>query len=361
MTSGAIQIRGLVKRYGPFVAVGGIDLDVAPGSLVSLLGPSGCGKTTTLRMIAGFIGPDAGTIAVDGRVLTDATSSLPPERRDMGMVFQSYAVWPHMTVFENIAYGLRTRRVDKAEIRRRVDAIVDLVGLRGHETKYPSALSGGQQQRVALARAVVTEPRILLLDEPLSNLDTKLRETMRYELRRIQQNLGITTVFVTHSQEEALVMSDQIAVMREGSIIEQGTPQALYARPATRFVADFIGVANFLGGTVAGIDGERVRIDGPQGPLEGVWGGGDRERAQLLLRPEHIELHPGDAAEITGVNTLRARVVEAAFNGSIVDYVLDWDGQERLRAQAFAPQRFSPGDAVRLRFAAENARTVTDA
>lgn len=358
MSSGAIQIRGLVKTYGAFTTVGGIDLDVAPGSLVSLLGPSGCGKTTTLRMIAGFINPNAGRISVDGDVLSEAGSSTPPERRNMGMVFQSYAVWPHMTVSENIAYGLRTRRAPAAEIKRKVDEIVELVGLSGHEHKYPNALSGGQQQRVALARAVVTRPRILLLDEPLSNLDTKLREVMRFELRRIQQSLGITTVFVTHSQEEALVMSDQVAVMRDGLIVEQGTPHELYERPRSRFVADFMGLANFISGEVADESGDRIRLRTPFGLVEGA-GSGAGGAPQIMVRPQHIELLPA-SPEPSTLNDFPATVTEAAFNGSIIDYTLDAGGPVPLRVQAFTPQRFNLGDAVRVRFDAATARVVTD-
>lgn len=355
MSSGAIKIGGLVKRYGAFTAVDNVSLEVAPGSLVSLLGPSGCGKTTTLRMIAGFIEPDEGTIAVDGDVLSRPGGTVAPERRHMGMVFQSYAVWPHMTVFDNIAYGLRSSRTAGQETKRRVAAIVELVGLAGQEKKFPSALSGGQQQRVALARAVVTEPRILLLDEPLSNLDTKLRETMRYELRRIQQSLGITTIFVTHSQEEALVMSDQIAVMRGGSIVEQGTSHQLYSAPRTRFVADFIGLANLIQGEITGSNNGRVRLATPQGPVEANAGASAGANI-VLVRPQHIELCPPH--ERGGVNDFAARVTEASFNGSFVDYVVDWGGGSPLRAQTFTPQKFQAGDQVRVRFSPDSAITV---
>ncbi len=359
MKAGAIRIRGLTKRYGAFTAVDNVDLDVEPGALMALLGPSGCGKTTTLRMIAGFIKLDAGTISVDGDLLSDASTVRPPERRNMGMVFQSYAVWPHMTVADNIAYGLKMRGVGRAQTRARVDKILDVVGLRGQEAKYPGALSGGQQQRVALARAVIVEPRILLLDEPLSNLDAKLRESMRHELRRIQQSLGITAVFVTHSQEEALSMADHIAVMRDGRVIERGTPQSLYSAPATRFVADFVGLANFLEGDVVGRAGDRVRIETPTGTVEAVWGGGSEKQAQVLIRPEHLELHSPDSLPVPGKNSLEARIVEATFSGSVVDYLVDAGDESRLRVQAFAPQRYHAGQPVRLCFSPEYARTVS--
>ena len=242
MAEPALEIAGLTKRFGSLLAVDNIDLIVSPGELVTLLGPSGCGKTTTLNMIAGFIEPDAGIIRLQG----DAVETLPPFRRDLGLVFQDYALFPHMTAAENIGFGLRMRRVTRAEAARRVDEMLDLVQLRGLGDRRPLQLSGGQRQRVALARALVIRPAMLLLDEPLSNLDLKLREEMRVEISALQRRLGIATVFVTHDQGEALTMSDRVAVMRAGRIEQIGTPKEIYERPATRFVANFIGAANLI-------------------------------------------------------------------------------------------------------------------
>src|SRR5437868_7336424 len=249
-----LKLRGIEKRYGDVAAVAGLDLELAQGEFVSLLGPSGCGKTTTLRMIAGFIDPTAGSIEMDGQVLSSASGSLPPEKRGMSMIFQSYAVWPNMTVGQNVAFGLELRRLPRDEVRRRVAEMLDVVQM-GHLAKrYPAELSGGQQQRVALARAIVIKPSVLLLDEPLSNLDANLREEMRFEIRRLHDEFKITTVYVTHDQAEAMVTSDRIAVMNQGRIEQVDAPHALYTRPKTRFVAGFVGRTNFLEGTSDGRD-----------------------------------------------------------------------------------------------------------
>ncbi|MCC6176620.1 MAG: ABC transporter ATP-binding protein [Chloroflexi bacterium] len=245
-----LQLTGLTKHYGSTVAVAGVDLDVRDREFMTLLGPSGSGKTTILRMIAGFIEPTAGAILVDGRPIQDE----PPERRDIGMVFQSYALFPHMTVFKNVSFGLERRRIPAAEQQRRVEEVLALVRLAGLEGRYPRQLSGGQQQRVALARALVIRPTLLLLDEPLSNLDAKLRGEVRLEIRRLQRELGITTILVTHDQEEALTVSDRVAVMRDGLLQQVAAPTELYHRPANRFVADFVGKTNFLAATR--LDGE---------------------------------------------------------------------------------------------------------
>jgi putative spermidine/putrescine transport system ATP-binding protein len=251
-----LELIELVKRYGSTYAVRDLSLDVADGELICLLGPSGCGKTTTLRMIGGFITPDGGDVRIDGRSIVRE----PPERRPTGMVFQRYTLWPHMDVWHNVAFGLELRHQPRAEIDRKVRAALELVGLPGVERRHPSQLSGGQQQRVALARALVLEPRILLLDEPLSNLDAQLRVRMREEVTAIQRRVGITTVFVTHDQEEALSIADRIAVMRLGVMEQIATPSELYARPATQFVATFIGTMNLIEGRVE--DGGEV-IAGP--------------------------------------------------------------------------------------------------
>ena len=247
-----VRIEGLVKRFGEVTAVDGISLSVAKGEMVTLLGPSGCGKTTTLNMIAGFEKPDAGEIIVGERLISSQSKNVlvPPHRRNLGMVFQSYGLWPHFRVGENVAYGLRMRSLSKEELRRRVRDALRLVRLDGYENRYPSQLSGGQQQRVAFARAIVYEPDVLLLDEPLSNLDAALREEMRLELKELQNKTGHTAIFVTHDQLEAMVMSDRVVVMDAGQIVQIGTPEEVYENPNCRFVAGFIGIANFLAGQV---------------------------------------------------------------------------------------------------------------
>jgi putative spermidine/putrescine transport system ATP-binding protein len=242
-----LEISGLIKHFGAVLAVDSFTLDVEHGAFVSLLGPSGCGKSTILRMVAGLLQPDAGRVAVAGKDVT----WLPPNKRNIGLVFQSYALFPHMSVFENVAFGLRRRRVDEATIRTRVNEALEMVRLGGLERRLPKELSGGQQQRVALARAIAPQPSLLLLDEPLSNLDAKLRDVMRFELRRLQQDLSITTVFVTHDQEEALTMSDRICVLSQGMLHQVGSPREIYDNPATPFVAEFFGRSNGFQATVA--------------------------------------------------------------------------------------------------------------
>src|SRR5262247_2232372 len=258
-----ITLRGLPKSFGAnseVAAVSDITLDISDNSFVTLLGPSGCGKTTTLRLIAGYLVPDAGTIEVDGRTVSSASSVVSPEARGMGMVFQNYAIWPHKTVFENVVFGLKLRKVPAADAKKKVTDALALVNLAGLEQRYPNELSGGQQQRVALARSLVVEPEILLLDEPLSNLDAKLRERMRGELKQLQRRTGITFVYVTHDQAEALALSDKIAVIHGGRLMQFGTPREVYGRPASRVVADFMGLVNLLPATVIAADDGRVRL-----------------------------------------------------------------------------------------------------
>jgi spermidine/putrescine ABC transporter ATP-binding subunit len=295
-----LTLEKIVKRYGATTAVGPIAIDVHQGELLTLLGPSGCGKTTTLHIIAGLTMPSEGRLLLLGRDITN----LAPPYRDMGLVFQSYALFPHKTIGENVAFGLRMRNVAKAEITERVRRILDIVGLPNVESRYPHQLSGGQRQRVALARALVIEPSILLLDEPLSNLDALLRKRMRLELRDIQQRLGITTVFVTHDQEEAFEMSDRVVLMNNGHIEQIGSPEDIYDRPQTRFAAEFIGEASLLEGTVVRRDGEDVVValgDGLSIPAKPVSLGLEvGNRVTLMSRPERVELvqqpGAGDAA-----------------------------------------------------------------
>ena len=287
-----LVLKNVSRRYGAVEAVADFSLELVPGEFVSLLGPSGCGKTTTLRMIAGFMPPSAGTIEMDGQQISSPSSVVPPERRRMSMIFQSYAIWPNMTVGENVGFGLQVRRLSRGEIDRKVDAILDVVQMRNLKARYPAELSGGQQQRVALARAIVVEPEVLLLDEPLSNLDANLREEMRFEIRRLHDEFKITTVYVTHDQSEAMVTSDRIVVMNKGRIEQIDAPHVLYARPKSRFVAGFIGRTNFLEGTRQGGD---VGFDGfaaAAGRLEGANGTGS---LLYSLRPQAIGVTESEA------------------------------------------------------------------
>ena len=303
-TGGGLALRGLTKSLGGRDVVAGIDLDVAKGELVSLLGPSGCGKTTTLRMVAGFLPVDGGTVSMGGTDVTDRG----PERRPSAMVFQNYALWPHMTVTQNVAFPLRTRRVSKQRTAERVREALELVGLTHHADSKPTAISGGEQQRVALARAIVQEPDVLLLDEPLSNLDAKLRVSVRDEIRRIQQRLGITTVIVTHDQDEALSVSDRIAVMHDGRIEQVASPTDLYARPGTRFVASFIGATS----TVRGAFLADVRTPFADGD-------------EVLVRPEQVTLVPDAPVTATVTRVLMrghfAEVVLAAGDAELRSFV----------------------------------------
>ncbi len=314
MTSAAIKLDQVTKTFdGRVMAVDSVTLDIAAGEFFSLLGPSGCGKTTSLRMIAGFEHPDSGRVHVGGRDITD----LPVHRRDMGMVFQSYALFPHRTVAENVAFGLRMREVPKPDIERRVAAALAQVALTGFEARKPGQLSGGQQQRVALARALVVEPPVLLCDEPLGALDRKLRQQMQFELKELQKRLGVTLVFVTHDQEEALAMSDRIAVMNKGKVEQVGTPTEIYERPRTRFVADFIGEINILE------EGGRLRA----------------------LRPEKIRLVAADGARLSG------RVETSNYlGGSTLLRVQPANGPSMLVRETHAGERASraPGDSVGL-------------
>ncbi len=325
-----LRLVEVAKRFGPTVAVGGVSLDIEEGCFFTLLGPSGCGKTTLLRVVAGFHLPDRGEVYLRDRRITH----LAPHLRGTAMVFQEYALFPHMTVEENVAYGLRMRRVPAAQARARVARVLELVGLVGQEGKYPHQLSGGQQQRVALARALVVEPEVLLLDEPLSNLDAKLRVRVREELRELQRRLGQTTVYVTHDQEEALALSDRIAVMNEGRVLQVGTPEEIYLRPKNRFVAEFVGVANFLEGYWVGPGVVRTGT----GELRVAEAAAPQGRALLAVRPEEVRLHRG--APDGAVNLLRGRVRSVTFLGSVrrctvemdgVSWVVDVRGEESVR------------------------------
>ncbi|CAN5530402.1 ABC transporter ATP-binding protein [soil metagenome] len=327
LNSQPVILKGVTKLFGRIAAVDGVSLVAEAGKLTTLLGPSGCGKTTTLRMIGGFYDPDEGEISIGSRVV----NGLPPYARSTRTVFQSYALFPHMTVFENVAFGLRATGVPRGEIRPRVEEALELVGLTGTGGRPSGQLSGGQQQRVAFARALVTRPEVLLLDEPLSNLDAKLRVHMRLEIRKLQQDLGITTVYVTHDQEEAMSLSDHVVVMNEGRVEQQGPPHEIYEKPATRFVADFIGISNFVSARVREVTprtvvvealGRKVALEPPKGREALIPG----QTVSLVIRPEHLHLdrlHPGEEQSSASVATgLQGKVVSVSYLGAAASYLV---------------------------------------
>ncbi|AMQ18001.1 ABC transporter ATP-binding protein [Thermococcus peptonophilus] len=287
-----VRLENVVKEFDGVQAVKGINLHIKHGELFTLLGPSGCGKTTTLRMIAGLDYPTSGKIYFGDQEVT----YLPSYERGAVLVFQNYALWPHMTVFDNVAYGLKLKKLPKEEIRKKVEWALELVKLKGFENRYPTQLSGGQQQRVAIARALVVEPKVLLLDEPLSNLDAKLRLEMRSEIRRIQRELGITVIYVTHDQEEAMAISDRIAVMNVGTVEQVGTPRDIYERPQSEFVASFMGKTNVIPAKVVKREGNKVTVEFESFRLDGLHYDGDGDNVVLVIRPERIKLHPVENA-----------------------------------------------------------------
>ncbi|KRC49692.1 spermidine/putrescine ABC transporter ATP-binding protein [Leifsonia sp. Root227] len=332
-TDGSVQLRGVTKLFGSQTAVDHIDLDVHSGEFISLLGPSGCGKTTLLRMIAGFEHPDAGDILVGGASVLNT----PPFKRPVNTVFQSYALFPHMTVAENVAYGLRQKRVPRAEIAGRVRDALDMARMGGFADRSPQKLSGGQQQRVALARALVNRPRVLLLDEPMSALDRKLREEMQIELKLLQRQLGITFVFVTHDQQEALSMSDRIVVMQGGAVQQVGSTESVYLSPANAFVAGFIGKQNFLDATVQQ-DGVLLAADGPVGSAAGRQDAHAGDRVRVAVRAEAVTV----VAERPETNAVRGTLAGISFLGDVIQYVVvTAAGVELLSRQA-------PGQAAHL-------------
>ncbi|WP_322806751.1 ABC transporter ATP-binding protein [Thermanaerothrix sp.] len=338
-----LSLQNLSKRFGPTLAVRDFNLEVERGEFVSFLGPSGCGKTTTLRMIAGFELPTSGRIILDGSDIT----TLPPNRRHIGMVFQSYALFPNLTVADNIAFGLKVAKRPPEEIRKTVSEMLDLIRLTGFENRYPYQLSGGQQQRVALARALAIRPRVLLLDEPLSALDAKIRVELRAEIRRIQQTLGITAIYVTHDQEEALSLSDRVVVMYEGRIEQVGTPFEVYNYPKTRFVASFIGQLNLIPVIVEDPQQGKVRFDNNVLQVEPLPHLSRGQAVTLALRPEEMNL-----GEVEGRNHVRGRVLDVMFLGAIVRVRVDLQGREVL-ADLFNERQLAlprPGDQVIINF-----------
>jgi iron(III) transport system ATP-binding protein len=342
-----ISVRGLSKRFGANVVVDRATFDIEEGELFTLLGPSGCGKTTLLRLIAGFYAPDEGEVRFGEQVV----NQVPPHERGIGMVFQNYALWPHMTVFENAAYGLKLRKLPRSEIEGRIRGVLEKVKLAGLEDRYPGQLSGGQQQRVALARALVLNPKILLLDEPLSNLDAKIRVQVRAEIRKLQQELGITTVYVTHDQEEALTLSDRIAVFNQGRVFQVGPPKALYERPANRFVADFIGINNLIDGVVQSSNDFLV-VKTALGELRALpekrFKAGDR--CVLSIRPENTSIE-GHSSE----NRVTGTIAFAAYLGNTLRYDVDVGQGLVIKADVRDPwhqEELATGAPVTLGFAA---------
>lgn len=349
MADDLIEIDGLVKRYGAVAALAGVSINVRQGEFLALLGPSGCGKTTLLRSIAGFVDPTEGVVRIGGRVIND----VPPHERPVNTVFQNYALFPHMTVAENVAFGPRRKGTPKAEIAKQVAEVLALVGMDGYGERYPRQLSGGQQQRIALARAIINQPQVLLLDEPLGALDLKLRKRMQVELKRLHERLGITFIYVTHDQEEALAMADRIAVMDQGQVAQIGTGQEIYRAPNSRYVADFIGEANLVDCTVKDA---RLYVDGTVLPYDAV---GTGDRATLMVRPEDIRLgEPPAGGESV---SLQAVVRDKVFLGSAWRvYAALPTGQEIAvqTAASEAVDRAAKGTAVTLWWPCDRGRVL---
>ena len=344
-----VSLHGLTKKFTGMAAVDDLNLEIKDGEFVSLLGPSGCGKTTTLRLVAGFLQPDGGEIRVDGNVISSPSLLVPPERRNMSMIFQSYAVWPHMTVFQNVAYGLKFKKLAKQATLEKVERLLRVVHLEALKERYPAELSGGQQQRVALARALVVEPQILLLDEPLSNLDANLREEMRFEIRRLHEEFGITTIYVTHDQGEAMVASDRIAVMNKGKIIQVGAPQEIFDEPLTRFVAEFIGKTNILPGRLEAENkvclsaGFSVKVAPPANI-----GGGE---TFVCIRPHNLVLvgSESEARDLAGrgYNVFSGMIQRRIYFGDAIDYLIGLaPNGAALRVVAPPSQRYEKGHTV---------------
>ena len=356
MTRPRIEVSDLVVRYGDVTAVHGINFDIAPGELVTLLGPSGCGKTTTLRAVAGLETPSSGSIRLNGETVYGAAErrNVPAEKRGVSMVFQSYAIWPHMTVFDNVAYGLRVRKLPQAEVRANVARVLGLVQMQDYADRPASKLSGGQQQRVAVARAIAFSPNVLLFDEPLSNLDAKLRAEMRVELRELQRRLDITSLYVTHDQEEALAISDRVIVMNGGLIEQIGSPEEIYNRPRSRFVADFVGSANLIKGQVRGpADTPGTLIFEAEGGirLEVVPSDVARDgQDTVALRSSYIHL-----VHVSGShNAIPGRIHRRMFHGDFIQYVVDWPAGQ-LIVRRPPTELFDEGSEVTVSFAPEHA------
>jgi iron(III) transport system ATP-binding protein len=352
-----LRLVNLYKRFGKTVAVREVSLEIEDGEIMTLLGPSGCGKTTTLRCIAGFVTPDEGEIYLGEKQIT----SVPAERRGIGFVFQNYALWPHMTVHDNLAFGLRLRQVSGPEVKRRIEEALAMVRLSGLEGRYPRQLSGGQQQRVALARALIIQPSVLLLDEPLSNLDAQLREEMRFEVRELQKKLGITAIYVTHDQAEALVLSDRIAIMHDGQIAQIGSPKDIYNSPGNRFVAGFIGLSSFIDGWIAGFDEPTgyavVKTEDGLQVRARAEGFSPEQKVTLAIRPEYIQLASPGAP--TDANLLEGSVAQSAYLGDVIDYRIKV-GKWTLRVHTGTDTALQPGQKVWLALSPEQITLIPE-
>ncbi|GAC1324519.1 MAG: ABC transporter ATP-binding protein [Chloroflexota bacterium] len=352
-----LRLIDLQKRYGDAAAVRGISIGVRDGELLALLGPSGCGKTTTLQLLAGFLEPDGGEIWADDRLLSSVQGVVPPERRNMGMVFQGYALWPHMTVAQNVSFGLQMRRANRSDIGQALDWVLGIVNLRGYENRYPHELSGGQQQRVALARSLVVRPDTLLLDEPLSNLDANLREQMRFEIRRVHQETNITMVYVTHDQAEAMVIADRIAVLNGGVVEQIGAPGEIFDQPASRFVAGFIGQANCL--PVKAVDGHTVRL------VDSLFqhaGGAEIDGGSALalaVRPAAVQV-VRDTETAPSTNTVRARLVSDVYLGDQRDLRFELRDGTSVRVLVSSAAGVEIGSEALLHIPSQHCRLVAD-
>jgi iron(III) transport system ATP-binding protein len=335
-----LRIVNLTKRFSEVLAVDNISLEVADGEFVTLLGPSGCGKTTTLRTIAGFCYPDGGEIFFGDKIM----NNVPPNKRNTAMCFQSYALFPHMSVWDNISFGLKMQKIPRPEQKKRILQVMGMLGIEGLEKRKPGQLSGGQQQRVALARAIVTEPKVLLFDEPLSNLDAKLRVQVRVEIREMQKRLGITAIYVTHDQDEALAISDRIVVMDRGHIEQLGDPYTIYRNPETSFVAGFIGLANIYEGTIVARDGSRYTVEAPFGKVVIVSEGQKIPEAsktvKFVWRPEDMKIYTPGAP-----NRVKGKILQAVFMGNITDIFIDVQGK-KMRAQTDESRKIIAGDVI---------------
>ena len=354
-----VQFRGIQKRFGKVLAVEKLDFDIAEGSLVTLLGPSGCGKTTLLRMVAGLEAPTAGDIFIKGKRINDT----PIHQRNLGMIFQNYALFPHKTIFDNVAFGLKYRNVTKEAVREKVTRALEMVRLPGVENRMPSQLSGGQQQRIAMARAIVIEPDVLLMDEPLSALDENLREEMRREVDNLQRLLGVTTIFVTHDQREALSMSDKILVMKNGRKQQEGTPEAVYNEPANHFVADFLGHSNFIPGVVEGVADRHVRVRVETGDIlfaENKGGFAEGDAVEMIVRAQRFDAFPkADFTPTEGLNHFAGRIKDRSYMGGEVSYFIELGDAREIHVISMMRTRiYETGEEVSVQVAPRHCHLI---